>query len=67
MRSCVDGSLFVKIKLSNVDGSRSLSCVRLFDVPHGNSDLDKVHTLDPNQTSRCGQANKNKHQIAGAA
>ena len=67
MRSCGDGSLFVKIKLSNVDGSRSLSCVRLFDVLHGTSDLDKVRTLDPNQTSRCCQANKNRHQIASAA
>ena len=46
----MDVSLFVRIKLSNVGGSRSLSCVRLFDVLHGTSDLDKVRTLDPNQT-----------------
>ena len=67
VRSGVDVSLFVRIKLSNVGGSRSLSCVRLFDVLHGTSDLYKVRTLDPNQTSRCCQTNKNKHRIAGAA
>ena len=58
----MDGSLFVKIKLSNVDGSRSLSCVRLFDVPHGTFDVDEVRTLDPNQTSKCAATHPFQHQ-----
>ena len=57
----MDGSLFVKIKLSNVDGSRSLSCVRLFDVLHGTFDVDEVRTLDPNQTSKCAATNPFQH------
>jgi hypothetical protein len=49
--SCVDGSLYARVNLSDFDICRLRSCVQSFDAGDITAGLDKVRTLGPNQTS----------------
>ena len=49
--SCVDGSFYAGVNLSDFDGCRSRSCVQSFDAVDIAAGLDEVRTLGPNQTS----------------
>jgi hypothetical protein len=49
--SCVDGSFYARVNLSDFDVCMLRSCVRHFDAVDITAGLDKVRTLGPNQTS----------------
>jgi hypothetical protein len=49
--SCVDGSFYARVNLSDFDVCRLRSCVRPFDAVDITAGLDEVRTLGPNQTS----------------
>ena len=65
--SCVHGSFYARVNLSDFDVCRLRSCVRPFDAVDNTAGLDEVRALGPNQISGCCQTNENSHQIAGAA
>ena len=48
--SCVDGSFYARVNLSDFDVCRLRSCVRPFDAVDITAGLDEVRTLGPNQT-----------------
>ena len=49
--SCVAGSFYARVNLSDFDVCRLWSCVRPFDAVDITAGLDEVRTLGPNQTS----------------
>ena len=49
--SCVDGSFYARVNLSDFDVCRLRSCVRPFDAVDITAGLDEVRTSGPNQTS----------------
>ena len=49
--SCVDGSFFARINLSDFDGCRLRSSIQPFDAVDVTAGLDEVRTLGFNQTS----------------
>ena len=49
--SCVDGSFYARVNLSDFDVCRLRSCVRPFDAVDNTAGLDEVRTLGPNQIS----------------
>ncbi len=53
--SCVDGSFYARVNLSDFDVCRLRSCVRPFDAVDITAGLDEVRTLGPNQTSELCQ------------
>ena len=49
--SCVDGSFYARVNLSDFDVCRLRSCVRPFDAVDNTAGLDEVRALGPNQIS----------------
>ena len=49
--SCVDGSFYARVNLSDFDVFRLRSCVLPFDAVDITAGLDEVRTLGLNQTS----------------
>ena len=49
--SCLDGSFYARVNLSDFDVCRLRSCVRPFDAVDNTAGLDEVRALGPNQIS----------------
>ena len=59
--SCVDGSFYARVNLSDFDVCRLRSCVRPFDAVDITAGLDEVRTLGPNQTSELVSPDNTHH------